>query len=186
MVAAGGGGRGLAPSTTRRPNLRTTMKAMRGFRFSQQIGSRRTDNTVPEERVGDLHEHFRTCTSLTRIREELRNALHDDEEKKLGFGLNVCARPEADTGRLLLHSIGLNKELILSAGGVSAAQSRIDHFVLHELLLVRNNGMCIIHPPILYPYSKCHYPSTLREKAYPPAIVEADDKGCIPFVEPIM
>lgn len=63
---------------------------------------------------------------------------------------------EEDTGRLLLHSIGLNKELI-TTGGTAAAQSRVNQFVLQELLPV-----------------------------YPAAIVEEDDTGRIPFVEPII
>eukprot|EP00581_Thalassiosira_minuscula_P005112 CAMPEP_0183747008 /NCGR_PEP_ID=MMETSP0737-20130205/67046_1 /TAXON_ID=385413 /ORGANISM="Thalassiosira miniscula, Strain CCMP1093" /LENGTH=301 /DNA_ID=CAMNT_0025982715 /DNA_START=300 /DNA_END=1202 /DNA_ORIENTATION=- len=168
------------PTGPRRPtNLLNTMK-MTNFRFSQRQGP-----PLPEE-GGDLHNFFRTCASLTRIREELRNALSADEGKKLGFGLifshlrlvdgireelrnalsadegkklgfglNACARPEEDTGRLLLHSISLN-DSIISSGGSAAAQSRVKHFILQELL-----------------------------QAYPSAIVEEDDKGYIPFMEPI-
>ena len=118
----------------RRPNLLTSMK-MTSFRFSQTpLG--KGDIDLPEE-GGDLHKHFRTCASLTRIREEFRNALSEDAEKNMGFGLNACARPEDNTGKLLLHSIGLNKDLVTSGGGGSAAaQSRVNQFVLQELLPV--------------------------------------------------
>ena len=43
----------------------------------------------------------------------------ESENKKMGFGLNCCARPEESTGRLLAHSIGLNASLIASGGGGS-------------------------------------------------------------------
>ncbi len=100
------------------------------------VGGGGLDTDLPEE-GGDLHKHFRTCASLTRIREELRNALSEDEEHKLGFGMNCCARPEDNTGRLLLHSIGLNKSLITSGGGgTAAAVSRVNQFILQELLPV--------------------------------------------------
>jgi len=72
------------------------------------------------------------------------------------FFFSTILQAEEDTGRLLLHSIGLNKELI-TTGGTAAAQSRVNQFVLQELLPV-----------------------------YPAAIVEEDDKGRIPFVEPII
>ncbi|KAL7533458.1 hypothetical protein ACHAXR_007573 [Thalassiosira sp. AJA248-18] len=143
----GGGG------DARRPKLLNVMK-MKSFKFSQRNFTH--EKVVPEE-GGDLHKYFRTCSSLTRIREELRNALNEDAERKLGFGLNACARPEESTGRLLLHSIGLNYDLISIGGGATAAQSRVNQFVLQELL-----------------------------PAYPSAIVEEDDEGRIPFVEPII
>jgi len=145
-------GDGSVRSGARRPNLLNAQK-MSSFRFSQRHG----EEDLPEE-GGDLHRHFRTCASLTRIREEFRNALNEDAEKKLGFGLNACARPEEHSGRLLLHSIGLNNYLITSGGGgTAAALSRVNQFVLQELL-----------------------------QAYPSAIVEEDDKGHIPFIEPIV
>ncbi|KAL9180558.1 hypothetical protein ACHAXT_011011 [Thalassiosira profunda] len=142
-------------ATTRRPKLLTTMKRT-SFRFSGRH-IQRGEADIPEE-GGDLHKHFKTCASLTRIREEFRNALGEDAERHLGFGLNVCARPQEETGRLLLHSIGLNAELIAHGGGGTAvAQSRVNQFIFQELL-----------------------------PAYPSAIIEVDDKGCIPFVEPIV
>ena len=118
----------------RRPNLLASMK-MTSFRFSQTpLG--KGDVDLPEE-GGDLHKHFRTCASLTRIREEFRNALSEDAEKNMGFGLNACARPEDNTGKLLLHSIGLNRDLVTSGGGGSAAaQSRVNQFIFQELLPV--------------------------------------------------
>ena len=122
-----------AGSNHRRPNLLQTMK-MTSFRFSQTPMGK-GDIDLPEE-GGDLHKHFRTCASLTRIREEFRNALSEDAEKNMGFGLNACARPEDSTGKLLLHSIGLNKDLVTSGGGGSAAVTRVNQFVLQELLPV--------------------------------------------------
>ena len=136
--SSGRAGRGSGP---RRPNLLSTMK-MTSFRLVSNrhlnVGRRGGggDTDLPEE-GGDLHKHFRTCASLTRIREELRNALSEDEENKLGFGMNSCARPEDNTGRLLLHSIGLNNALITSGGGgTAAAVSRVNQFILQELLPV--------------------------------------------------
>lgn len=77
------------------------------------------DTTLPEE-GSSLHHHFQTCASLSRVREELRATMEDElENKKMGFGLNCCARPEDSTGRLLAHSIGLNANLIACGGGGS-------------------------------------------------------------------
>ena len=119
----------------RRPNY--LLKKMRSFQLSKHSTPiPNGKNDIPED-VEDLHEHFRTCTSLTRIREELRNALSEDAERKMGFGLNACARKDENTGKLLLHSIGLNKYLISSGGEGTAAQSRVNQFVLRELLPVR-------------------------------------------------
>ena len=127
-------GDGSVRSGARRPNLLNAQK-MSSFRFSQRHITRGEED-LPEE-GGDLHRHFRTCASLTRIREEFRNALNEDAERKLGFGLNACARPEENSGRLLLHSIGLNNYLITSGGGgTAAALSRVNQFVLQELLQV--------------------------------------------------
>ena len=121
----------------RRPNLLATMK-MSSFRYSQRHMNRAA-SSVPEEET-DLYKHFRTCPSLTRIREEFKNAIQADSERQMGFGLNVCARPEGHSGRLLLHSIGLNSDLINSGGGggggTAAAQSRVNQFVFQELLPV--------------------------------------------------
>ena len=61
----------------------------------------------------------------------------ESENKKMGFGLNCCARPEESTGRLLAHSIGLNANLVASGGGGSigimggstaVALSRVSHY----------------------------------------------------------
>ena len=120
------------------------------------------DNTLPEE-GSNLHHHFKTCSSLRRVREEFHAMLEDDSEnKKLGFGLNCCARPEEATGRLLVHSIGLNSNLIsFGLGGVGGSTavglSRVNQFVMQELL-----------------------------PQYPSAIIEEDDDGRIPFTEAII
>ena len=106
---------------------------LNNFRLSQRRPSQ-GENDLPEE-GGDLHRFFATCASLTRLREELRNAINEDAESNTL--LNACARPEGDTGRLLLHSIGLNASLITSGGGgTAAAQSRVNQFVLEEILPV--------------------------------------------------
>ena len=138
-----------------------------GNTFDNNNGSNGgNDNTLPEE-GGDLHKHFKTCSSLRRVREEFHAMLEDDSEnKKLGFGLNCCARPEEATGRLLVHSIGLNSNLISCGGGTlgggvggstAVALSRVNQFVMQELL-----------------------------PQYPSAIIEEDDHGRIPFTEAII
>src|SRR6056300_154104 len=116
-------GRGLGPKSqsssrmNRRPNAlkRFQLKSFRfnesstdgsggggGNTFDNNNGSNGGgDNTLPEE-GSNLHHHFKTCSSLRRVREEFHAMLEDDSEnKKLGFGLNCCARPEESTGRLL-------------------------------------------------------------------------------------
>ena len=139
-------GRGQGPSNARnrRPNALARFQ-LKSFRFNSSrsntsndgnnnnrrrdsIGRRRGStsihdngggNTLPEE-GSSLHHHFQTCTSLSRIREEFRATMEDESEnKKLGFGLNCCARPEEGTGRYLAHSIGINANLIASGGGGS-------------------------------------------------------------------
>ena len=145
--AAHSPGRGQGPSNARnrRPNALARFQ-LKSFRFNSSrsnssndgnnnnnrrrdsIGRRRGStsihdngggNTLPEE-GSSLHQHFQTCTSLSRIREEFRATIEDESEnKKLGFGLNCCARPEEGTGRYLAHSIGLNANLIASGGGGS-------------------------------------------------------------------
>jgi hypothetical protein len=141
-------GRGLGPKResssrvmNRRPNALKRFQ-LKSFRFNESSRSADgggsggggntfdnnngngggNDNTLPEEGA-DLHQHFKTCSSLRRIREEFHAMLEDDSEnKKLGFGLNCCARPEEDTGRLLVHSIGLNSNLIsYGLGGVGGS-----------------------------------------------------------------
>ena len=123
-------------NNSRRPNLARQMQSFRVSR-RQLLRGDSAEIGIPEEEGGDLYKHFRTCASLTRIREELQNALNDDATRKMGFGLNACARPEESSGRLLLHSIGLNNDLITSGGGGTAASlSRVNQFILHELLPV--------------------------------------------------
>ena len=123
-------------NNSRRPNLARQMQSFRVSR-RQLLRGDSAEIGIPEEEGGDLYKHFRTCASLTRIREELQNALNDDAARKMGFGLNACARPEESSGRLLLHSIGLNNDLITSGGGGTAASlSRVNQFILHELLPV--------------------------------------------------
>ena len=91
----------------------------RGSIVRRRNSAAAADNTLPEE-GSSLHHHFQTCASLSRIREEFRATMEDESEnKKMGFGLNCCARPEESTGRLLAHSIGLNANLIASGGGGS-------------------------------------------------------------------
>lgn len=115
-----------------RPNMMTA----KSFKFStRNLLNNRGEKALPEE-GGDLHKHFRTCASLTRIREEFRNALNDDAEKRLGRLMDSFSKPEEGTGRLLLHSLGLNSELIKSGGGAAAAQTRVNQFVMQELLPV--------------------------------------------------
>ena len=75
---------------SRRPKLLNTMK-MTSFRFSTRNITRGDSDAVPEDTT-DLYKYFSTCSSLTRIREEFRNAINEDAERKLGFGLNACAR----------------------------------------------------------------------------------------------
>jgi len=75
---------------SRRPKLLNTMK-MTSFRFSTRNITRGDSDAVPED-TADLYKYFSTCSSLTRIREEFRNAINEDTERKLGFGLNACAR----------------------------------------------------------------------------------------------
>ena len=75
---------------SRRPKLLNTMK-MTSFRFSTRNITRGDSDAVPED-TADLYKYFSTCSSLTRIREEFRNAINEDAERKLGFGLNACAR----------------------------------------------------------------------------------------------
>lgn len=75
---------------SRRPKLLNTMK-MTSFRFSTRNITRGDSDAVPED-TADLYKYFSTCGSLTRIREEFRNAINEDAERKLGFGLNACAR----------------------------------------------------------------------------------------------
>ncbi len=129
---------------------------------NNNVGGGGGDNTLPEE-GSNLHQHFKTCSSLRRVREEFHAMLEDDSEnKKLGFGLNCCARPEESTGRLLVHSIGLNSNLIsCGLGGVGGSTavglSRVNQFVMQELL-----------------------------PQYPSAIIEEDDDGRIPFTEAII
>ena len=87
-----GGTNKRAPNNgiSRRPKLLNTMK-MTSFRFSTRNITRGDSDAVPED-TADLYKYFSTCSSLTRIREEFRNAINEDAERKLGFGLNACAR----------------------------------------------------------------------------------------------
>ncbi|KAL7554019.1 hypothetical protein ACHAWF_017627 [Thalassiosira exigua] len=131
---------------------------MAQFRFKSQRSLPGGARAILPEEGTDLHNHFRTCPSLTRIREEFRSAMTEGSGGNARSGKNVCARAERGTGQLLLHSIGSNGELVTSGGGgTAAAQSRINQFVLKELL-----------------------------PAYPAAMIEEDDKGHIPFTEPII
>ena len=100
-------------------NVRRGIVKRRGSSFSAAAAD---NDTLPEE-GSSLHHHFQTCPSLSRIREEFRATMEDaSENKKMGFGLNCCARPEDSTGRLLVHSIGLNANLIVCGGGGSVHQ----------------------------------------------------------------
>jgi len=88
----GGGANKRTPNNgiSRRPRLLNTMN-MTSFRFSTRNITRGDSDAVPED-TADLYKYFSTCGSLTRIREEFRNAINEDAERKLGFGLNACAR----------------------------------------------------------------------------------------------
>ena len=90
--SSNGGGNKRTPNNgiSRRPRLLNTMK-MTSFRFSTRNITRGDSDAVPEDTT-DLYKYFSTCSSLTRIREEFRNAINEDAERKLGFGLNACAR----------------------------------------------------------------------------------------------
>ncbi|KAL9190483.1 hypothetical protein ACHAXT_007694, partial [Thalassiosira profunda] len=158
MTTEGDGGCPVDARRRRRPNL---LKKTTGFCLGSRA-SRRTrrtpDGPDDDDDAIDLHALFRASDSLTELRDEFRAALKDEADKNVGFGANAPARPEGGTGRLLLHSIGLNSNLIAGGRrGAAAARCRANRFVLQELLA-----------------------------AYPPAIVEADDEGHIPFVEPIV
>ena len=120
-----GGGRGVQ----RRPNALARYQ-LKSFRFSSKrsigsddngggttSGNNSTNDTLPEEGSSSLHHHFQTCPSLSRVREEFRATIENESEhKKLVFGINCCARLDS-TGRLLVHSIGLNVHLIACGGG---------------------------------------------------------------------
>mmetsp|Transcript_3132 Transcript_3132/g.6526 ORF Transcript_3132/g.6526 Transcript_3132/m.6526 type:complete len:1247 (+) Transcript_3132:71-3811(+) len=152
-------------STRRRATTASTRDSIGHRRGSTSTSG--GGNILPEE-GSSLNHHFQTCTSLSRIREELQATMEDESEnKKLGFGLNCCALPEESTGRYLAHSIGLNANLIASGGGgrigimaggsTAVALSRVNNFVMQELL-----------------------------PAYPSAVIEEDDEGRIPFTEAII
>jgi len=131
-------------STRRRATTTSTRDSIGHRRGSTSTSG--GGNILPEE-GSSLHHHFQTCTSLSRIREELQATMEDESEnKKLGFGLNCCALPEESTGRYLAHSIGLNANLIASGGGgrigimaggsTAVALSRVSCFIgLHTLYI---------------------------------------------------
>lgn len=100
-----------------KPPKRGMMRGRGSIAFRSDNNNNGRGNTLLEE-GSSLHHHFQTCTSLSRIREEFRATMEDEaENKKMGFGLNCCTKPEESTGRLLAHSIGLNANLIACGGG---------------------------------------------------------------------
>ncbi|EJK65935.1 hypothetical protein THAOC_13165, partial [Thalassiosira oceanica] len=152
--------RGQRRGFSRRDSLPSATKFSKAVRRHSLLlssinrGSFTSRRTLPEEGV-DLHSFFRSATSLTRMREELKSAQDGDAENNSSTG--VCARTEkSGGGRLLLHCIGLNSELISSGKSSAATLSRVNEFVMSELL-----------------------------PAHQSAIIHEDDEGRIPFTEAI-
>eukprot|EP00566_Odontella_aurita_P004143 CAMPEP_0113533402 /NCGR_PEP_ID=MMETSP0015_2-20120614/4587_1 /TAXON_ID=2838 /ORGANISM="Odontella" /LENGTH=1177 /DNA_ID=CAMNT_0000432455 /DNA_START=202 /DNA_END=3735 /DNA_ORIENTATION=- /assembly_acc=CAM_ASM_000160 len=94
---------------------------------SQLLGVSAGSAHIPEEEpLGDhLHHLFRTCGSISEIRESLYLELEE------GRGESVFLASDEWGGRLLLHCIGLNKNLIVDSPG---GQALAEDFILNELL----------------------------------------------------
>mmetsp|Transcript_7049 Transcript_7049/g.9469 ORF Transcript_7049/g.9469 Transcript_7049/m.9469 type:complete len:494 (+) Transcript_7049:74-1555(+) len=155
FVGAAASGRSMLGPNRRSPGNRANRRAQL-MRMSLGITRKPKElNNIVEEGGKDLFEFFTNCPSLARLREEFRAAVEADEGS--GAFLNVCARPDETTGRVLLHCIGLNRSLILiSTGGSDAAISQVNRFIMQEILPV-----------------------------HPSAVIDEDNNNNFPFTETI-
>ncbi|EJK57346.1 hypothetical protein THAOC_22619, partial [Thalassiosira oceanica] len=122
--------RGQRRGFSRRDSLPSANKFSKAVRRHSLLlssinrGSFTSRRTLPEEGV-DLHSFFRSATSLTRMREELKSAQDGDAETTIAAQAFAPDPEKSGGGRLLLHCIGLNSELISSGKSSAATLSRV-------------------------------------------------------------